>query len=270
MALIQCDFKSRVLELSTSMNVILPENDNNSEAEKSSSRTENNKYPVLYLLHGLSDDHTIWSRRTSIERYVEKYNLAVVMPAVHRSFYTDMEYGNEYWSFISREIPEIASKYFPISTRREDNFVAGLSMGGYGAFKMGLRCPDKFSAAASLSGVLDIVSSYEENEESEEEGLEEFKLVYGNIDKVKNSKSDLMYLLKQNVENEIELPDLFQCCGTEDFLYENNQNFKKLAEKLKVNLTYEEGPGDHQWSYWDKKIQRVLEWLPVTKIDAQE
>lgn len=93
------------------------------------------KHPTLYLLHGLSDDHTIWLRRTSIERYVASMGLAVVMPAVHRSFYTDMDKGYRYWTFISEELPALARSFFPLSDKREDNFAAGLSMGGYGAFK---------------------------------------------------------------------------------------------------------------------------------------
>ena len=142
MALIQCDFYSEVLQLSTSMNVILPQ-------------PARSRYPVLYLLHGLSDDHTIWLRRTSIERFVDPLGLAVVMPAVHRSFYTDMAAGNRYWTFVGRELPALVRAFFPVSRRREDTFVAGLSMGGYGAFKLALSFPQRFAAAASLSGALD-------------------------------------------------------------------------------------------------------------------
>ncbi len=142
MALIQCDFFSETLQLSTSMNVILPQ-------------PARARYPVLYLLHGLSDDHTTWLRRTSIERYVDPLGLAVVMPAVHRSFYSDMAHGNRYWTFVSRELPALARGFFPISSSRADTFVAGLSMGGYGAFKLALSFPQRFAAAASLSGALD-------------------------------------------------------------------------------------------------------------------
>ena len=126
MALIQCDFFSESLGFSTSMNVILPQ-------------PARERYRVLYLLHGMSDDHTIWCRRTSIERYVDPLGLAVVMPAVHRGYYTDMAAGYRYWTFISEELPALARSFFPLSHKREDTFVAGLSMGGYGAFKLALR-----------------------------------------------------------------------------------------------------------------------------------
>src|SRR5690606_35149889 len=114
------------------------------------------KHPVLYLLHGLSDDDTIWLRRTSIERYVAGLGLAVVMPNVHRSFYADMAYGGQYWTFLTEELPRVAGDFFPLSDAREDNYVAGLSMGGYGAFKWALSYPERFAAAGSLSGVLDL------------------------------------------------------------------------------------------------------------------
>ena len=147
MALLTWNFHSQTLGISASANVVLPQ----SAVEKGK------KLPVLYLLHGLSDDHTIWQRRTSIERYVEPLGLAVVMPAVNRSFYANMAHGPRYWDFISEELPRLARSFFPLSDKRSDTFVAGLSMGGYGAFKLALSHPDRFAAAASLSGTLDIV-----------------------------------------------------------------------------------------------------------------
>lgn len=153
MALIHCDFFSEVLGLNTSACVVLPQP---SGPLQWASAPPARRYPVLWLLHGLSDDHTIWQRRTSIERYVDPMGLAVVMPGVHRSWYTDMAAGNRYWTFVSEELPGIMRSLFPISERRDDNFVAGLSMGGYGAFKLALRHPERFAAAASLSGALSI------------------------------------------------------------------------------------------------------------------
>ena len=123
MALIQCDFFSESLGFSTTMNVILPQ-------------PARERYRVLYLLHGMSDDHTIWCRRTSIERYVDPLGLAVVMPAVHRGYYTDMAAGYRYWTFISEELPALARSFFPLSHKREDTFVAGLSMGGALALRL--------------------------------------------------------------------------------------------------------------------------------------
>jgi S-formylglutathione hydrolase FrmB len=220
------------------------------------------KHPTLYLLHGLSDDHTIWLRRTSIERYVAPLGLAVVMPAVHRSYYTDMKSGGNYWTFVSEELPEIARSFFPLSDRREHNFAAGLSMGGYGAFKLALRRPDAFAAAASLSGALN-AARHSRLQPSETERI------FGGKDELgRSGENDLFELASAIAQSDGPKPKLFQCCGTEDFLYDDNIKFRDHAHSLGLDLYYEEGPGAHEWGYWDRHIQRVLEWLPLTDASA--
>lgn len=264
MALLSCNFFSESLGLSTSMTVILP------QQTRSQIGLENVKRPgphkTLYLLHGLSDDDTIWLRRTSIERYAAAYGIAVVMPQVHRSFYTDMEYGEKYWEFISEELPELARSFFPLSAKREDNFAAGLSMGGYGAFKLALRRPDLFAAGASLSGATDI-AAMTENPENPRSGL--LQTIFGDRT-VRGSEDDLLFLLDRVSKSSEPKPKLYQCCGTEDFLYADNQRFRKAAEASTLDFTYEEGPGEHEWGYWDKMIQRVLEWLPLEADKAKK
>jgi len=247
MALIQCDFFSETLQLSTSMNVILPQ-------------PARSRYPVLYLLHGLSDDHTTWLRRTSIERYVDALGLAVVMPAVHRSFYADMAHGNRYWAFVSQELPALAGGFFPISQQRDETFVAGLSMGGYGAFKLALSFPQRFAAAASLSGALDQAGDMEY---AEPVWRAEMENMFNDLGKFAGSSNDVMHLARRLAKSAGPKPRLYQCCGTEDFLYDQNLRFRDQARALGLNLTYEEGPGEHEWGYWDRMIQRVLAWLPL-------
>lgn len=255
MALIECRFYSEALGLSTSMTVILPQNTSSQIGMENKAGAH--RHPTLYLLHGLSDDDSIWLRRTSIERYVASLGIAVVMPQVHRSFYTDMEYGGKYWTFISEELPALARSFFPLSAEREDNFVAGLSMGGYGALKLALRKPEMFAAAASLSGVLDIAERV-----TAETFPREMQLVFGNAP-IAGTDNDLLWLLKQLDASPTPKPLMYQCCGTEDFLYEHNQNFLKAARETSLDLTYTEEPGGHEWGYWDKKIQDVLKWLPL-------
>jgi S-formylglutathione hydrolase FrmB len=254
MALFHCNFFSAVLRLSASIDVILPQPQPGVRRE--------GKLPVLWLLHGLSDDHTIWQRRTSLERYVEQMNLAVVMPAVDRSFYTDMAQGNRYWTYISQELPSLARSFFPLSARREDNFVAGLSMGGYGAFKLALSHPTRYAAAASLSGAL---HNFAEDAAASEDPawVAELQRVFGDLTKFTGGPNDVYALATRVAKGKTPAPQLFQCCGTEDFLYEGNLRFKAHAEALGLPLTYEEGPGEHVWSYWDAMIQRVLAWLPL-------
>ena len=259
MALLQCNFYSDVLGTSTSMNVLLPESANN---------LGEHGCPVLYLLHGYSDDHTAWCRRSSIERYVSNLGIAVVMPNVHKSFYANMVHGDAYWDFISDELPKKVHSLFRVSNRRKDNFVAGLSMGGYGAFKLALRCPRKFAAAASLSGALNI--------DSEESAItdiksEQFSNIFGEKS-ISESDSDLITLTNQYIKTDkMHYPvRFFQCCGTDDYLYEENLFFRENARNKGLELTYEEESGNHNWEYWDHKIQRVLQWMLKPKDFAEE
>ncbi len=255
MALIHCDFFSEILGLGSSMVVVLPERP---LADIHSGYINN--YPTLYLLHGMTDDHMIWQRRTSIERYAEEKGLAVVMPAVHRSFYADMAHGYRYWSFVSEEIPARAQNMFPLSTKRTENFVAGLSMGGYGAFKLALHHPQRFAAAASLSGALDITAL---RDDREVEWMAEMRNIFGDLDHLAGSDNDLLHLAAQVAQSDQPKPKLFQWCGTEDILYEDNVRFRDFVQKLPLDFTYSEAAGDHTWGYWDAQIQTVLDWLPL-------
>lgn len=258
MALLHVNYFSEVLGLSTSMDVILPQ-----PAEGQigmGSVAVNGKLPVLYLLHGLSDDHTIWQRRTSIERYVADLPLAVVMPTVHRGFYTDAKQGYNYWTHISEEIPNIVKSFFPISDRREDTFAAGLSMGGYGALKLGLRMPDKFAAVASLSGAVDMAGRRDLGDDFGPE----YKRIFGSQQEMSGSDDDLVAVFERQVEKGVQLPKIMLICGTEDFLYKQNTDMRDRMTG-RVDLTYFEEPGVHEWGFWDRNIQRVLDWLPIQK-----
>ncbi|NQT86584.1 esterase family protein [bacterium] len=247
MALLHCNFFSDTLGLSCSMNVLLPQ------------KTTREALPVLYLLHGRSDDYTGWLRRTSIERYVDGLDLAVVMPDVHRSYYTDMAHGGRYWTFIAEELPAICRGFFPLSAEREDTFVAGLSMGGYGAFKLALSHPERFAAAASLSGALDPARVTG----SRGDMRREWELIYGDLDAHAGSDNDVMYLAERVAASDGPKPRLFQWCGTDDFLYKGNIRFRDHARALGLDLDYSEGPGAHAWECWDAQIQNVIEWMGV-------
>jgi putative tributyrin esterase len=259
MALIHCDFFSDVLGLSCSMCVILPQETGRQIGMASTATQE--RHPTLWLLHGMSDDHTIWQRRTSIERYVAPLGLAVVMPAVHRSYYTDMAHGYKYWTYVSEELPAIARSFFPLSEKREENFVAGLSMGGYGAFKLAMRHPDRYAAGASLSGAVDTA---EVARLRDEDRRPEMANIFGDMSELPGSDNDLFHVAETFAKSDGPKPKLFQCCGTEDFLIEQNRAFHNHATKLGLDLTYHEDPGDHEWGYWDRWIQHILEWLPLS------
>ena len=255
MILNEVNFFSETLGLRSTMYVLLPQRKLLNVKSKLTPT-----YRTLYLLHGHSDDHTAWMRWSSIEKYVEGLNLAVVMPAVHLSFYTDMVHGGKYWQFISEEVPAVVRDIYSISSKRADNFVAGLSMGGYGAFKLALTYPERYAAAASLSGAVDIRDEVVANDRHGKVWLDGMRNIFGDLSKVPGSKHDLFVLAKKAVKAPIK-PRLYQCCGTEDFLYASNIRFRDVIRKLPLDLTYEEGPGEHVWAYWDARIQDVLTWM---------
>lgn len=255
MALVHCHFFSQVLGQMCAMRVLLPE-----PGPAGDDTGEPVRYPTLYLLHGLSDDHTVWLRRTSLERYLEGRRLAVVLPAAGRSFYTDALRGQRYWSFVSEELPRLARHLFPLSARREENFAAGLSMGGYGAFKLALAHPERFAAAASLSGALDVARLVEEEQAA---GTSELQDIFGPAERLAHSPDNLFHLAAQLVLRPGPRPALYQWCGTGDFLHADNVRFRDRAAALGLALTSEEGPGGHDWACWDAQIRRVLDWLPL-------
>lgn len=254
MILTELHFFSETLGLNTAMTVLLP--------QTPLGQTGRPIYRSLYLLHGHSDDHTAWQRWTSIERYVENLNMAVIMPDAGVSFYTDMVHGGRYWTFIAEELPALARRIFPLSPARADNFVAGLSMGGYGAFKLALAYPDRFAAAASLSGALEIrYIVAEDKDDNHEDWLAGMRDVFGaDLSKVADSEHDLRTLACATARRAVK-PRLYQCCGTEDFLYGNNLSFRDFLTGLPFDLTYDECPGAHTWAYWDMMIQKVLDWM---------
>jgi len=258
-AFIQCSFESRVLDIAAGMNVVLPQRDGHADGRP---------FPSLFLLHGLSEDHTIWSRRTSIERYAEDRGIAVVMPAGGRGWYVDNADGPAWGTFVADEVPAAARAFFPLSHRREDTFIAGLSMGGYGAFRIALSHPDRFAAAGSFSGALDMAGR---PANSDPDWRAEFSRVFGDLEALPGSTNDLFELVRRLDPVDRRRLRLYQCCGTEDFLHDANVLFRDHARSLGLDLTYEEGPGSHEWGYWDVAVQRFLDWLglPGPQPDGQ-
>lgn len=257
MALMHVDFFSEVLWMNMDMDVILPQQ----ISEGMEGIGADGKIKTMYLLHGMGDDQTMWQRRTSIERYVSELGVAVVMPTTHLAFYTDTTYGMKYWTFLSQELPAICRNFFPqLSAKREDNLAAGLSMGGYGAWKLGLGAGGTFGAAASLSGGLDIVADYRRQKKEKSSNVLLFEGIFGSEEQLEGSDNDLMALAERLVAEKKEQPRLYAWCGTEDFLYKGNLRVWEHVKKLGYDLTCVESAGDHKWKYWDEKIQDALRW----------
>lgn len=255
MALAHTFIFSESLRMSTSFAAIIPQE--TTEQIGMTGVRRGGEPPVLYLLHGLSDDETAWLRRTSIERYAAEYGIAVIMPRVERSFYQDMAHGEAYWTYVSRELPEIVHQMFRVSSRREDTFAAGLSMGGYGAMRLGLAQPERFAAVASLSGALDVA-----HPTVRESRPDFYENAFGAGDP-RGGDSDLIALLQR--ADPAELPALMVACGTEDDLWPMQGSFLDAAAQQGIEVATKVGTGEHEWGYWDATIQDVLEWLPIQR-----
>ena len=254
MTLMHVDFYSDVLGRSAQLCALLPEGP-----------APAGGFPTLYLLHGMTDDYAVWTRRTSIERYAEDHRLAVIMPDTRLGWYANTASGERYFDHISDEIVQFSRRMLPgLSHRREDTFVAGLSMGGYGAFRCALGRPDVFAKAASLSGALDAAELPLLDEPLERPAY--WLDIFGPTEGIPGSEHDLFRAAELLRENR---PELWMWCGTEDFLYGANLRMRDHLRALGYPLTYSEGPGDHQWRYWDVQIQHVLDWLiPAEEVGA--
>ena len=252
MVLISCELFSESLMRATTITVVLPQA--TEEQIGLIDRPRSGPPPVLYLLHGLSDDHTAWQRYTSIERYAVARGLAVVMPAVDRSFYANEAHGHRYWDWVSEELPRLVGQFFNVSGTREDTFVAGLSMGGYGALKLGFTHPDRYAAVASLSGVAKIRALVDD--------LPRPEIVDRVFGGAISPGDDVMALLE--AAEPATLPKLYVGCGTEEeLLLAQNRRLVDAATARGVDVTADFRPGVHEWSLWDAQIQDVVAWLPV-------
>ena len=255
MAFLQVQFFSDVLNVASTVNVILPEGSQGIGVE---ANADNALPRVLYLLHGYSDDHSIWMRRTSVERYAAAHNLAVIMPAVNHSFYCNEVCGERYWDYVSEELPRAMHRFLRLSDRPEDTYVAGLSMGGYGAMRLALTYPERFAAAASFSGAVNVVR---ELDDAPVVRREKWQNVLGDLSKAPGSEVDLLYLMKKNASAP-KKPRLYVSCGTADFLYGQHQFFVPALEKHGWPVTRYDEPGvGHEWAFWDRQIKTFIEMI---------
>lgn len=266
LAVFKCNIKSKALNAATTVNVILPlpgsGNYNEGTAEELILK-DGEKYAVLYLLHGMYGDCSNWLRSSNIERYAGRHRIAVVMPEGYNSFYNDMPDGSAYFTYITEELPRMMQALFPISAKREYNYIAGLSMGGFGAAKAALNCPGKYSAAISLSGAMrEINPAMRRGDRPMTSGDRWFAGCYGENGEYFNPETENLRLLTEKLlASDGPVPKLYVACGTEDFLYEANVEFKEHCEKIGYPMTYVEGPGVHDWVFWDDYIQRGLDWI---------
>ncbi len=250
MALLRIDHVPETIQVNLPLNIILP--DPGKMAGMPVSRRK-----VLYLLHGLSDDASAWQRYTSIETLAAAYGLVVVMPSAGRSFYTDQPNGQKYFSYLTEELPQYLLDVFNLAPRPEDTFIAGNSMGGYGAFKAALLFPSRYAAAASFSGVLSmaILSLLPENDPRKDE----FSWLFGDLDLLVGSEHDPTFWIQGAAKDAACLPELYISVSCQEDLYPLSGAFHALCQSLGIHSTYHEEDGAHDWFFWDRQMRWFLE-----------
>lgn len=260
MAYIQVNFLSDSLRKVVPLSIILP----NDTIEKEQNIYYKRNTKTLYLLHGFSGNHTDWLNGTSVSSFAKKYNVAIVCPSGDNSFYLDKKMtGGKYETFVGKEIVEYITKTFNLSKKREDTFIGGFSMGGYGALHTGLKYNQTFSKVIGLSSAL-VVKRLAKEKDKYIDGLtnHEYSVItFGDLDKIMDSDINIEHLISDMIKNNKKMPELFLGCGTEDFLLDVNRDFHSFLSKNKVAHTYVEDSGSHDWFYWNKMVEPFMKWL---------
>ena len=263
MALLHCNFMSRSLGRPVPIQVVLPTD----KMAGAQGQAPQGPFKTLYLLHGIFGDETDWVCGTRLQSWAQDRNLAVVMPAGENSFYVDNPRASRlYGTYIGKELVDFTRRTFPLSAKREDTFIGGLSMGGFGAIVNGLQNPETFGAVCALSSAL-ILDSMMENKEYTDFLMTNkgyYESVFGDLDQVRGSDMDYD-ALAEKVAKEPVKPRFYMACGTEDGLIGVNRAFRDHLQGLGFDVTYEEGPGVHDWYFWDKYILKAMEWLPLDR-----
>lgn len=254
MALIRMDHVPETVRVNMPLNIILPDPGKMNGVPVSERK-------VLYLLHGLSGDASSWQRYTSIETYASHYGLVVVMPSVGRSFYSDMPNGQQFFSYLTEELPNYLDEVFGLQPRKEVTYIAGNSMGGYGAMKAALLRPDLYAAAASFSGVLslDFIQYFPDDPR-----IPEFSQMFGDLSKLAGSQHDPATWLQSASSLAKEkgagvLPQLYVSVGRQEDVYPLSLLFYSGCKERGIPVEYHEEDASHDWFFWDREIRRFLE-----------
>lgn len=265
MALVEIQTYAQTLETKTNIRVILPtplagESSESVQAAYSSKR----KYPALYLLHGTYGTGSDYTRFSRIESYAQDYFVAVVMMDTQNGCYRDMPRGGpKYIKYVTEELPQMMEWMFPISSKREDRFLCGLSMGGTGCFKLGMLRPDLYGNIACMS------SNFGGWQQQALSDNTPWSMAFEPGENLSGTDEDMFWLAEQAAKNKEALPEIYTCVGEQDFLYEGNQKFEEHLNRLGIKHTYHTQPGIHNWDFWDDELRRILAWLPIEKREGK-
>ena len=257
MALIQADFKADTLQRRVRVNVVLPVEG----AARPDPRKK--KLKTLYLLHGIFGDANSWLINSRVARWAEEKNLCVVMPDGENGFYIDHpDYYNLFSTYIGQELVEATRRMFPLSEKREDTFIGGFSMGGYGALRTGLKFADTFGVICAMSSAL-ILDEYVKTGGSTPVGGAYSRAMFGDGD-VLASDLNPSWLVRRLCESGKPIPSLYLSCGDQDFLLKPNRDFDEELKALGVKHTFRVSPGAHDWDFWETEMQYLIRsWLPL-------
>lgn len=263
MALIQADFFSPSLMRTVTINVILP---TDKMVFPGMPVPEKKPLKTLYLLHGIFGNYTDWVTGTRLQAWAQDKGLCVVMPSGENRFYVDNpESENYYGKFIGEDLVNFTRDTFRLSDKREDTFIGGLSMGGYGAIVNGLKYSETFGRVVMLSAgmILERVLASKPDDPMPTHRRGFYQSVFGDLDQLRGSDKDYKALVLKLKKEGKPIPEIYMCCGTEDFLYEPNRDYRDFLIGEGVSVTWEEGPGNHNWTFWDTYIKKALDWLPL-------
>jgi S-formylglutathione hydrolase FrmB len=258
MALIETHIFSEVLGMEMEVNVILPQETRPYKGSR--------KIKVLWLLHGGSGDATAWIRMSNIERYALEYGIAVIVPGVLNSCYTDMVHGGRFFSYITDELPNILQHMFPsLSKLREDNYISGLSNGGFGCLKIGLTRPELYAAIGAFSaGDKSDVSFVKDGSVRSQDRI----ILFGDGN-LKNTDNDLKYLGREALKKGVSLPRIYHACGNMDPWLDLNELMRDFFNGLEGNpydYKYHEVEGlGHEWKLWDMEILNFFKYIGIEK-----
>ncbi|HJC23706.1 MAG TPA: hypothetical protein H9761_08390 [Candidatus Eisenbergiella merdavium] len=268
MASIHCTFFSKILAKQVTADVCLPsltgrEAETLSDGERF--RTDR-KFRTLVLLHGYTGNSSDWQRYSQVELFAEECGIAVVCPDGNNGHYSDWVCGPQNLTFLQKEFLPAMRAMFPLSTEREDTFVGGLSMGGYGAVKWALTWPETFSHLLNFSGGVDIMDRLEYYKKRPETARL-METVYGKLDEVSGGPNDNFQLLEQYAESGYPLPRLFSACGTEDApVYGVHKRLMEEFSRRGGDVTEFSCEGIHDFHFWNKALERAMyDWLPAEK-----
>ena len=254
MVLFRGDVKSKSLQRRTSISVILPAD--NIHFLNDAEEIVPQPYKTLYFLHGLYGSDDIVLANTSIQKFAEDHGIAIVIPCGYNSFYVDNQKAHAYYGeYVGQELLDITRNIFPLSDKREDTYIAGFSMGGYGAIRNGLKYFENFSKIGMISAAMitdDIVDYTDDDNVLRSRDF--YESVFGNLDEIKDSDRDPKYL----IENCPDIPDIYMACGIDDFLFDKNADFYKFLRSKDIDATFVGDDGEHTWEFCDKYIKEFI------------